>query len=147
MKTYFSISVSALVILASVISYSQNTPPIKSANQEQILETLLMGVCSGNKGLCAGATYMLGELCCPQSVIPLLNILHSSPCEEIRILAALSLVKIGDARGVYAVKRAMKFDDSERVQRMCSIFYQAFKMGKVNNENKMKLENLAFENR
>jgi hypothetical protein len=142
MKIYFSFFTAALVMLASVISYSQNAPPVKSVTQEQIVETLIMGMNTCNKGLCAGCTYMAGELCCEKSVIPLMSILHNAPCEELRILAALSLTKIGDARGIYAVKRAIEFDDSERVQRMCSIFYRAYAAGKLTNDSSIKLENL-----
>ena len=64
-------------------------------------------------------------------MIPLLGLLHNAECEEIRILAALSLCKIGDARGLYAVKRAAIFDDSERVKRLCDLFYKAVYSGKV----------------
>ncbi len=145
MKIYFSFFTAALIMLASALSYSQNTPPIKSVTQEQIVETLLMGMNTCNKGLCAGCTYMAGELCCGKSVIPLMSILHNGPCDEIRILAALSLTKIGDARGIYAVKRAITFDDSERVRRMCSIFYRALVAGKVSTDFKVKLENLAVD--
>jgi hypothetical protein len=69
---------------------------------------------------------MVGVLRCQRSVITLLQILHSSPSEELRILAALSLYKIGDSRGIFALKQAIKFDESKRVQRMCEIFYKAY---------------------
>lgn len=137
MKTFVSILNLTFLILFSVSVFAQNTLPTpKKINQEQIMQSLLMGTCSGNKGLCAGCTYMLGELCCKKSVVPLMAILHNSPCEEIRILAALSLTKIGDARGLYAVKRAITFDDSERVRRMCSIFFRASLAGEVKSESK-----------
>ena len=145
MKIYFSFFTAALVMLTSVKSYSQNIPPIKSVTQEQIVETLMMGMNTCNKGLCAGCTYMAGELCCEKSVIPLMSILHNAPCEELRILAALSLTKIGDSRGIYAVKRAIEFDDSKRVQRICSIFYRAYAAGKVSTDPDIRLENLAAD--
>ncbi len=94
-------------------------------NENQISENLLIGIQSGNKGLCASSTYLIGELCCKKGVIPLLTLLHNADCEEIRILAALSLVKIGDARGIFAVKRAAIYDNSDRVKRLCNLFYKA----------------------
>lgn len=114
------------VILFSATLYSQPVPKRSiQLNESQISENLLIGMKSCNKGLCASCTYLIGELCCKKGVIPLLSLLHNAECEEIRILAALSLCKIGDARGIYAVKRAAIFDESKRVQRLCNIFYKA----------------------
>lgn len=114
------------VILFSATLYSQPVPKRSILlNESQISENLLIGMKSCNKGLCASCTYLMGELCCKKGVIPLLSLLHNAECEEIRILAALSLCKIGDARGLYAVKRAVIFDKSKRVQRLCNIFYKA----------------------
>ena len=125
------------IILTSVILFnatlSSQPVPKRSIqmNENQILENLLIGMKSCNKGLCASSTYLLGELCNRQGVIPLLSLLHNAECEEIRILAALSLCKIGDARGIYAVKRAGIYDDSERVKKLCNLFYKATIAGKV----------------
>jgi hypothetical protein len=103
-------------------------------NENLIFENLLIGAKSSNKGLCASSTYLMGELCSKKSVIPLMRLLHNAECEEVRILAALSLCKIGDARGVYAVKRSAIYDDSERVKRLCKIFYNAVLAGDVPTE-------------
>ena len=125
------------VILTSVILFSANlySQPVPKRsiqmNENQILENLLIGAKSCNKGLCASSTYLLGELCCRKGVIPLLSLLRNAECEEIRILAALSLCKIGDARGIYAVKRAGIYDESERVTKLCNLFYKAAIAGKV----------------
>jgi hypothetical protein len=133
MKKYLLVFiVLAAVILFSATLYSQPVPKRSiQMNETQIFENLLIGSKSCNKGLCGSCIYMMGELCCKESVIPLLGLLHNAECEEIRILAALSLCKIGDARGLYAVKRAAIFDDSERVKRLCDLFYKAVYSGKV----------------
>ncbi len=120
------------VIPFNAILYSQPVPKRSiQLNETQISENLLIGMKSCNKGLCASCTYLMGELCCKNGVIPLLSLLHNSECEELRILAALSLCKIGDARGVFAVKRSALFDDSERVKRLCDLFYRATIAGKL----------------
>jgi hypothetical protein len=41
-------------------------------------------------------------------------------------MAALSLFKIGDARGMYAIQGAMKEDKNEWVRGMCKIFYEMY---------------------
>ena len=61
-----------------------------------------------------------------EAVIPLMKILKNDENEEARIMAALSLLKIKDSRGIFAIKQAIQFDESERVRKMCSIFYQDY---------------------
>ena len=59
-----------------------------------------------------------------------MNILHTDKSPEARIMAALSLFKIGDERGIYAIKQAVQFDDNEWVKKMCNIFYQMYQANK-----------------
>lgn len=142
-KSLFSSAVLIPVILLSINLFSQNLPDnSRKINEAQITENLLIGIQSCNKGLCASCTYLLGKFCCKKSVIPLLSLLHNAECEEIRILAALSLVKIGDGRGVYAVKRAALFDESDRVKRLCNLFYKAFLAGKISDPT--NIEDIPF---
>lgn len=131
-KMYLISFVFFSVLLFSISLHSQPVPkrPVE-LNENQVFENLLVGTKTCNKGLCASCVYMMGELCCKKSVIPLMFLLHDAECEEIRILAALSLCKIGDARGIYAVKRSAIFDESARVKRMCGIFYNAVLAGKI----------------
>ena len=133
MKNYLYFLITFLAILLFTANLlSQPLPERKkSLDVSAISENLLNGIESCNKGLCASSVYLAGELCCQKNVIPLLKLLHDSECEEIRILAALSLCKIGDARGIYAIKRAAIFDQSERVKRLCGLFYMAFITEKV----------------
>ena len=63
--------------------------------------------------------------------MPLIKMLHSEKEESARIQAALSLIKIGDPKGVFMVKQAAKFDESRRVRNLCSKFYNAYTEKKV----------------
>lgn len=116
----------SLFLIFSFQILPQETTVKTSAEMEACFETLQQGLNSDNTGLIAGCAYMSGELRCERSIIPLMKMLHNSESEELRILAALSLYKIGDSRGIFAIKQSIKFDESERVQRMCSIFYNAY---------------------
>ena len=115
----------SLFLLLSFRIFPQETASKTSAEMEACFQTLQQGLISENDGLKAGCAYMIGELRCQRSVIALLGILHENRSEELRILAALSLYKLGDSRGIYAIKQAIKYDESKRVQRMCEIFYKA----------------------
>ena len=69
--------------------------------------------------------YVLGEAKVHAAVIPLMRMLHDGE-EECRIVAALALCRIGDARGTYAVKQAVRFDKSEHVQQLAAWFYDQY---------------------
>ena len=66
------------------------------------------GINSGNQGLRMSSAYFLGEFKCDEAVIPLMKILKSDDNEESRIMSALSLLKIGDSRGIFAIKQAIQ---------------------------------------
>ena len=122
-RILFSVSLTVLLFTQTL---SQEIADIDFLPKENCIKTLIQGINSENPGLKAGCIYMIGELCCDKGVVTLLDILHSNPSEELRILAALSLYKINDSRGIYAIKRAIKFDESERVSRLCKTFYKAY---------------------
>jgi hypothetical protein len=122
MTTLFAVS---SFLLFSELLFPQEIANLNSQANEACIKTLFAGINSGNEGLQAGCAYMFGEICCNRAVISLLEILHNNPKEEMRILAALSLYKIGDSRGIFAIKQAVKFDESERVSRLCEGFYKA----------------------
>lgn len=116
-----------LVLLLSSISFGNSSPAKKATlNRDLIVINLLNGINSDNEGLKYSSAYFLGDLKSKESVIPLLKILHNDKNDEARIMAALSLSKIKDARGIFAVKQAIKFDKSDRVKKMCSIFYKDY---------------------
>jgi len=116
-----------LVVAFPLLTYAQsNVQTQMSATKDCVKKNLLLGMESENLGLQSCAAYMLGEFCCDEAVVPLLKILHNSPYEEMRIMAALSLYKIGDSRGIFAIRQAIKFDDSKRVRKLCDKFYRAY---------------------
>lgn len=119
-----------LVLMALTFgSFAANNPAAakkKIIHRDDVIKSLLMGVNSDNQGLKLSAGYYLGELKSDEAVLSLMNILKNSENDEERIMAALSLSKIGDSRGIYAIKKAIKFDESERVRKLCSLFYNNY---------------------
>jgi HEAT repeat protein len=67
-------------------------------------------------------------------VIPLLRILHQDENDEMRIAAALALYKIGSPIAIHAVKQSIRFDESERVSKLCASFYSEYLKNKINDE-------------
>lgn len=98
-------------------------------NKELVEANLLKGVESENFGLRTSSALMLGEIQSSKAVFPLMRMLKYEDDERARIAAALSLYKIGDPVGIYAVKQQARFDSSERVRKLCALFYQEYKNG------------------
>lgn len=118
-----------IFVVLTVGSLAANNPSAakkKIFNRDDVIKNLLIGVNSDNQGLKLSSGYYLGELKSDEAVLSLMNILKNSKNDEERIMAALSLSKIGDSRGIYAVKQAIKFDESERVRKLCSLFYNNY---------------------
>jgi hypothetical protein len=119
MKKFSSALVLVLLVLSSVTLVASD----KNAN-DKIEQNLLVGLNSENLGLKTSSAYMLGEFGTGKSFIPLLKVLRNGETEEERISAAVALIKMNTAQSKFAVKQSGMFDESQRVRRLCTLFYQ-----------------------
>ena len=119
------ITLTALVVLLCTLVLSAAGSPImrKQINYNEVEANLLAGIDSQNQGLFISSTLKLGDLKSEKAVIPLMKVLKSSNDEASRLAAALALYKIGNNKGMFAVKMASRFDDSKRVRNLCEKFY------------------------
>jgi hypothetical protein len=122
MKRLF-IPLFVMLLLSTSVMFSKDRVNPRFVVKENTISSLLAGVNSGNAGLVSSSAAMLGDLRSSEAVIPLMEQLKSSSDERVRIQAAISLWKIGDARGIYTIAQAVKFDTSERVKKICYILY------------------------
>jgi len=113
------------VVLSSSVFASGPINSKSNVNLAVIENNLMSGLTSDNFGLRMSSAYYLGEYKTEKAVIPLIKMLHSEKEESARIQAALSLIKIGNAKGIFMVKQAAKFDESQRVRNLCNKFYNA----------------------
>ena len=111
-----------LIFSASIFAGNMNL----EEKYKIIEDNLLVGLQTDNLGLKVSAAYFLGEMKSERAVIPLMKMLKGNTTEEEKLIAALSLCKIKSEKGMFAVKQRIKFDDSERVQRLCNIFYKNY---------------------
>ena len=128
------VSVTTLILLLIVIPNTVAKPGFTSAIKQSTVESLMIGLKSENLGLRNSSAYMIGELKLSKAVIPLLKILHTEKNEESRISAALALYKIGSPIAIHEVKQAVRFDDSERVSKLCANFYNEYLKNKFYDE-------------
>jgi hypothetical protein len=108
----------------TVLTFASST--ITDEKYRQVEDNLLNGINNDNLGLQVSCAYFLGEMKSERAIIPLLKMLKNGDTEEERIIAAVSLSKIKSELGIFAVKQRIKFDESERVQRLCEIFYNNY---------------------
>lgn len=120
MKASVTLLVAALVLLTPAFALDKEHS--RTIDTAAVVKNLLHNMKSDNKGVRESSAFMLGDFKCDEAVIPLLAMLHNSPDESSRIVAALSLSKIGAARGTFAVKQAVRFDESPRVRLVCAWF-------------------------
>lgn len=98
------------------------------AKYDTAVRNLLVGVDNqaNNSGLRISAIYLLGQFKSKEAVIPLMRVLHSCPDEKSRMAAAWALCQIGDSRGEYAVKQAVRFDEDAKVKMHCAWYYNLY---------------------
>lgn len=130
----FLTTISILAILSIATSTAIGNPKATTEIRNNTIESLLIGLNSDNIGLQSSSAYMIGELQLSQGIIPLLRILHNEENEELRIAAALALYKIGSPIAINAVKQAIRFDESERVSKLCATFYNEYRRNKFSDE-------------
>jgi HEAT repeat protein len=126
MKKSFVLLASLLAIACAIPAIAQESILPPNANKTLIEDNLFIGLASDNLGLQRSCALMLGKIKSDRAVIPLLAVLHNTADENLRVAAAWALCKIGDARGVYAVKMAVRYDESTKVQAICAWYYENF---------------------
>lgn len=120
-----------LVFTATVVAGEGPAKDTKvTFNKELVEQNLLIGVNSDNFGLRTSSALMLGDIQSQKAVFALMRMLKSETDERARIAAAVSLYRIGDPVGIYAIKQQSRLDESQRVRRLCSIFYAEYKKSK-----------------
>ncbi len=114
------------IILALPATASDLRKEIGEAKYDLAVKNLLNAMSCDNLGLRRSAIYQLGQLEAQDAVIPLMRVLRSCTDERCRVAAAWALCKIGDERGTYAVKQAVRFDDSRKVQLHSAWYYNLY---------------------
>lgn len=126
MKTSLFILV-VFLFAFSVSSLAQAPAELQKTgfNREQIEENYLVGLNSDVAGLQVSAAYFLGEMKSERAVIPLMKMFrdeNNAPGQ--RLMAAWSLYKIGDERGLYLIKCEAENPECDYLRCLCEYFYK-----------------------
>ncbi len=120
------VTVLILIIILSTTSFAGDNSTKKYERTQNTVSSLIEGLNSDNIGLKTSCAYLMGELNVTEGIIPLMRLLRNDESEEVRICAALALYKIGTPISIFAVKQAIRFDESDRVSRLAAKFYYDF---------------------
>jgi HEAT repeat protein len=85
-------------------------------------------------GLKVSSAYYLGEMKSEKAVIPIMKLFRETNNDGARLVAAWSLFKIGDERGVFLVKRYIELGDCDGIRCMLQHMYMDYSLktyGKV----------------
>jgi hypothetical protein len=105
-----------ILIVFTAISFPANQELSGSAGKNAKKEAgYLSALHSNNESLRINSAYMLGELRSKKAIIPLMDMFRQEKDEGARLVAALSLMKIGDARGIFLVKRSIELNENEGI--------------------------------
>lgn len=142
-KVISTILISVLLLSSTAIAKDELDPAVK-AKYKTIEANLLVGLKSDNEGLRTSCAYYLGEYKSEKAVLDLMKILRDDECYAARIVAALSLIKIGNRQSVYMVQRTSLFNEYEGVRKMSEKFYLSHLMKKYLEEHPEKTNELSY---
>jgi hypothetical protein len=120
------VSTTAVMLVTGFALAGDEPGQAANPNMDRIVQNLVIGLKIENCGVEHDCLWLLGELKRTEGITRVLEILHDDWCEPCRICAALALCRIGDPRGTYAVKCAVKDDPSPRVRNLCAYFYNEY---------------------
>jgi HEAT repeat protein len=124
MKKSIVLIVVFMLVTLLIPMMAEESALLPSAHKALMEDNLLFGLSTNNIGLQRSCALLLGKVQSDKAVIPLMAVLSHNPSENVRIAAAWALCKIGDTHGVDAVKIAVKYDESLRVQAICEMYYE-----------------------
>ncbi len=131
MKTLI-VALFALVLIPITSVQSEQFPEEKKT---AIVDNLTVGIESDNYGLRTSSADVLFDLIhdaylksddASKAMIPLLVMLEKGQTDEERISAALALFNLGNNIGIYRLRGVAKFDDNERVSKICKNLYYSY---------------------
>jgi hypothetical protein len=125
----------AFVVSIATLSFAQADKEISTPSKYQSIEdNYLTGLNSDNQGLKVSSAYFLGDMKSHKAVIPLMKMFRNEKNDGAKLVAAWSLLKIGDARGVFLIKRESELGNCEGINCMLHQLYEDYSLktnGKV----------------
>jgi hypothetical protein len=115
-------------VVFGALSYAQAPPRIERVKPvyHRIENNYLKGLSSDNAQLKVSCAYFLGELKSERAIIPLMAMFRNAKDEGTKLVAAWSLLKIGNPRGVYFVKSSIESGNEDNINSMLRFLYKDY---------------------
>lgn len=142
-RSFLLVAILSTLLFTGFTFAEVNNDAPKANTYEAIEMNRLIGLASDNQGLRVSCAFNLGEMKSGKAEIPLMKLLREGETYEERVIAALSLIKIGSAQGVYLVGRLAKFCECDKTRRICEKFYNGYLYDKYMEEHPAASAELA----
>ncbi len=117
----------SFVVAIATVSFAQADKEISTPSKYEAIEAnYLTGLNSDNQGLKVSSAYFLGNMKSSRAVIPLMKMFRNEKNNGAKLVAAWSLLKIGDSRGVFLVKRESELGNCDGISCMLHQLYEDF---------------------
>jgi hypothetical protein len=117
----------SFVVAIATVSFAQADKEISTPSKYEAIEAnYLTGLNSDNQGLKVSSAYFLGNMKSSRAVIPLMKMFRNEKNNGAKLVAAWSLLKIGDARGVFLVKRESELGNCDGINCMLHQLYEDY---------------------
>lgn len=127
MKKLFCCWLSFVFVVGTTITFARADNEISAPSKYEAIEAnYLKGLESDNQGLRVSSAYFLGDMKSQRAVIPLMKMFRNEKNDGAKLVAAWSLLKIGDSRGVYLVRSASENSDNEQIKYMLNQLYEDY---------------------
>jgi len=140
--TFLFILLFSILLTANLFAQNHKMS-LDDPKYEEVEQNLLEGLKSENDGLIFSSAFALGEMKSEMAINPLIKLLRKTDDDNLKIMAALSLTKIGTERSKFMVRRVGEFIDNPKVSHFCERFL-AVKQVEISDKDR-KLVTKIFE--
>jgi HEAT repeat protein len=121
-----------LFIFSTVAFPQENNLAISADKNIKDEANYISGLYSNSETQKVNSAYMLGEMKSEKALIPLMDMFRKEKNDAGKLVAALSLLKIGDRRGIFLVKRSIELKGNDGVNIILKHLYKDY--SQKNNE-------------
>jgi hypothetical protein len=126
LKNRLAVLIMPFVFLTISFSFSKGAEFIPSDKDAKKEANYISALNSNNESLRINSAYKLGEIKSKKAVIPLMDMFRLEKDDGAKLVAALSLLKIGDARGVFLIKRSIELKENDGLKIMLQHLFKDY---------------------
>jgi hypothetical protein len=138
-----------LILICNSVFSGQDLSSLSEKQYAVAEQNFMKGLESNSIGMRANSIFYLGEMKSQTAASYLIHIIHNDKCAACRIIAALSLFKIGDKTGIHEIKKIREFAPPDPSNDNNYILYLSVLWNQYltsHSEESLVLKNIRFPN-